>query len=160
MADIGKRVRPSLHRKNLEQIANLEKTFASFVPGYARQSWCPRRTLPILRPGCSLFSSKSNGREENPYGGAVGYDPAGPSLVCSCTEEIQNAIIYDIISRHGPPKRRPVRLSMTIMGFKLQRRIPRYRLQSSYMVAGQARRGNNSLMPCRAMAAEEHCGRN
>ena len=154
MADIGKRVRPSLHRKNLEQIANLEKTFASFVPGYARQSWCPRRTLPILRPGCSLFSSKSNGREENPYGGAVGYDPVGPSLVCSCTEEILNAI-----SRHGPT-RRPVRPSMTIIGFTLQRTIPRHRLQSSYMVAGQARRGNNSLMPCRAMAAEEHCGRN
>ena len=28
MADIAKRVHPSLHRKNLGQIANLEKTFA------------------------------------------------------------------------------------------------------------------------------------
>ena len=80
-----------------------------------------------------FVGASCNGREGNSYGGAVRYDPAGPSLVCSCTEEIQNAIIYDIISRHGPPKRRPVRLSMTIMGFKLQRRIPRYRLQSSYI---------------------------
>ena len=101
-----------------------------------------------------FVGASCNGREGNSYGGAVRYDPVGPSLVRNCTEEIQNAI-----SRHGPT-RRPVRPSMTIMRFTLQRRIPRYRLQSSYMVASQARRGNNSLMPCRAMAAEEHCGRN
>ena len=101
-----------------------------------------------------FVGASCNGREGNSYGGAVRYDPVGPSLVRNCTEEIQNAI-----SRHGPT-RRPVRPSMTIMGFKLQRTIPRYRLQSSYMVANQARRGNNSLMPCRAMAAEEHCGLN
>ena len=49
---------------------------------------------------------------------------------------------------------------LTIMGLKLQQTVPRYRLQSSYMVASQVRCGNNSLIPCRAMAAEEHCGRN
>ena len=80
-----------------------------------------------------FVGASCNGREGNSYEGAVRYDPVGPSLVRNCTEEIQNAI-----SRHGPT-RRPVRPSMTIMGFKLKRTIPRYRLQSSYMVASQAR---------------------
>ena len=101
-----------------------------------------------------LWGASCNGREGDPYGGAVSYDPAGPLLVCSCRKEILN-----VISRDGPT-RRPARPIITIIGLKLQQTVPRYRLQSSYMVASQVRCGNNSLIPCRAMAAEEHCGRN
>ena len=33
-----------------------------------------------------FVGASCNGREGNPYGGEVRYDPVGPLLVCSCTE--------------------------------------------------------------------------